>query len=43
MAPNGAPRKVVPMPGSKDRVLGGYAVLAVGYDDKAQQFIVRNS
>jgi C1A family cysteine protease len=40
---DGAPRKVVPMPTSKDRVLGGHAVLAVGYDDKTQQFIVRNS
>jgi C1A family cysteine protease len=40
---NGAPRKLVPMPAPKDKVLGGHAVLAVGYDDKAQQFIVRNS
>lgn len=40
---NGAPRKVVPLPASRDRVLGGHAVLAVGYKDAAQQFIVRNS
>lgn len=40
---NGAPKKVVPLPSSKDRVLGGHAVLSVGYDNDAQQFIVRNS
>jgi C1A family cysteine protease len=40
---NGAPRKVVPMPGFKDKVLGGHAVLAVGYSDASQQFVVRNS
>jgi C1A family cysteine protease len=34
---------VVPMPGSRENVLGGHAVLAVGYDDAAQRFIVRNS
>jgi C1A family cysteine protease len=34
---------VVPMPQSKEQVLGGHAVLAVGYDDAHQQFIVRNS
>lgn len=28
---------------SKESVLGGHAVLAVGYDDEAQRFIVRNS
>ena len=42
-AASGAPKKVVPMPSSKDKVLGGHAVLAVGYDDKTQHFIVRNS
>ena len=40
---NGVPWKVIPMPGPKDKLLGGHAVLAVGYDDAAQQFIVRNS
>jgi C1A family cysteine protease len=40
---NGRPKKVVPLPSSNDRVLGGHAVLAVGYDDGKQQFIVRNS
>jgi C1A family cysteine protease len=34
---------VVPMPGPKEQVLGGHAVLAVGYDDASQRFIVRNS
>ena len=34
---------VVPMPSSREQVLGGHAVLAVGYDDSTQRFIVRNS
>ncbi len=34
---------VVPMPGRRERALGGHAVLAVGYDDDAKRFIVRNS
>jgi len=33
----------VPLPTRKERLLGGHAVLAVGYDDDAQRFIVRNS
>jgi C1A family cysteine protease len=33
----------VPMPGRNEKLLGGHAVLAVGYDDKSQRFIVRNS
>jgi C1A family cysteine protease len=33
----------VPMPGPNEQVLGGHAVLAVGYDDGQQRFIVRNS
>ncbi len=33
----------VPMPRPGDRALGGHAVLAVGYDDARQWFIVRNS
>jgi C1A family cysteine protease len=32
-----------PMPGSSEQLLGGHAVLAVGYDDAHQRFIVRNS
>jgi C1A family cysteine protease len=31
------------MPGQKERLLGGHAVVAVGYDDATQRFIVRNS
>jgi C1A family cysteine protease len=33
----------VPMPGASEKTLGGHAVLAVGYDDDTQRFIVRNS
>jgi len=33
----------VPMPGSGERLIGGHAVLAVGFDDRRQQFIVMNS
>ena len=34
---------VVPMPAASDQVLGGHAVLAVGYDDATQRFLSRNS
>ena len=34
---------IVPMPAPKEQNLGGHAVLAVGYDDAQQRFIVRNS
>lgn len=34
---------VVPMPRRGEQMLGGHAVLAVGYDDAKQVFIVRNS
>ena len=33
----------VGMPKPKERVLGGHAVLAVGYDDSKKRFVVRNS
>lgn len=33
----------VPMPAAGEQQLGGHAVLAVGYDDDQQRFIVRNS
>jgi C1A family cysteine protease len=33
----------VPMPGPSEEVLGGHAVLAVGYEDLRQCFICRNS
>jgi len=32
-----------PMPQPHEQVLGGHAVLAVGYDDSTQRFLVRNS
>jgi C1A family cysteine protease len=34
---------VVPMPATGERALGGHAVLAVGYDDAQQRFLIRNS
>jgi len=34
---------VVPMPAPGEQVLGGHAVMAVGYDDSKQTFLVRNS
>ena len=34
---------VVPMPAPGEQVLGGHAVVAVGYDDTQQRFLVRNS
>jgi C1A family cysteine protease len=34
---------MMPMPKAKEKVLGGHAVMAVGYDDSRQVVIVRNS
>jgi C1A family cysteine protease len=34
---------IVPMPGPHERMLGGHAVVAVGYSDYHQAFFVRNS
>ena len=34
---------ILQMPGPKESVVGGHAVLAVGYDDKDERFIIRNS
>jgi C1A family cysteine protease len=34
---------VVPMPSRHESVLGGHAVLAVGYDEEEKRFLVRNS
>lgn len=34
---------IVPMPGHNESVLGGHAVLCVGFDDAKQVFICRNS
>jgi C1A family cysteine protease len=33
----------VPMPAPNEQVVGGHAVVAVGYDDSTRQFLVRNS
>ena len=42
-SPEVAKTGVVNLPASNEEVLGGHAVLAMGYDDKDQRFIVRNS
>jgi C1A family cysteine protease len=34
---------IVPMPAKTEKVLGGHAVLCVGYDDATQRFLVMNS
>jgi C1A family cysteine protease len=34
---------VVDMPAAKDKQVGGHAVVAVGYDNAAQRFLMRNS
>jgi len=34
---------IVPMPGTSEQLMGGHCVVAVGYDDAQQRFIVRNS
>ncbi len=36
-------KTVIPLPTEDDGILGGHAVMAVGYDDTKQLFIVRNS
>ena len=33
----------VPLPKSNENILGGHAMLVVGFDDKTQNFIIRNS
>ncbi|HET9933843.1 MAG TPA: C1 family peptidase, partial [Polyangiaceae bacterium] len=40
---DGEPKAHVPLPGGDDGLLGGHAVLAVGYDDHTQAFKLRNS
>ena len=42
-SPEVAKSGVLNMPGPKEKVQGGHAVLCVGYDDPSQRFIVRNS
>jgi C1A family cysteine protease len=34
---------IVPMPQPDEEVVGGHAVMAVGYDDSKSSFLVRNS
>jgi C1A family cysteine protease len=34
---------IVPMPASNEQVLGGHAIMAVGYDDSTRMFTFRNS
>ncbi|HVZ95513.1 MAG TPA: C1 family peptidase [Chitinophagaceae bacterium] len=34
---------IMPMPGPQEKVLGGHAVMAVGYDNSKQAMLVRNS
>ena len=34
---------VLNLPGPKEKVMGGHAVMAVGYDDAQERFIIRNS
>jgi len=43
MSPEVAKTGVVPLPPRGEQMIGGHAVLAVGYDDTEQRFIVRNS
>jgi len=43
MSPEVAKTGIVPLPPRGEQLIGGHAVLAVGYDDKEQSFIVRNS
>jgi C1A family cysteine protease len=42
-SPEVAKTGVLNLPGPKEKVVGGHAVMAVGYDDTAQRFTVRNS
>jgi C1A family cysteine protease len=43
MSPDVATTGKVPLPPRGEQLIGGHAVLAVGYDDAIQSFIVRNS
>jgi C1A family cysteine protease len=43
MSPDVAKTGKVPLPPRGEQLIGGHAVLAVGYDDAEQSFIVRNS
>jgi C1A family cysteine protease len=41
--PDVARTGTVPLPSQNERLLGGHAVLAVGYDDRRQRFLAMNS
>ena len=38
-----ATRGIMPIPAKNEKLLGGHAVIAVGYDNSKQSFIIRNS
>ena len=42
-SPQVAQTGIAPMPAAGEKVLGGHAVLAVGYEDSSQRFVIRNS
>ena len=42
-SPDVAKSGVMPMPTASEKVVGGHAVVAAGYDDASQRFIIRNS
>lgn len=42
-SPDVAKTGMVPMPKKSERLLGGHAVMAVGYNDEKKQFVIRNS
>ena len=42
-SPDVAKSGVMPMPAASEKVMGGHAVVAAGYDDASQRFIIRNS
>lgn len=42
-SPEVAKTGIVPLPKKSERLLGGHAVMAVGFDDTKEQFIIRNS
>lgn len=42
-SPQVAKTGIVPLPAPSEAVVGGHAVVAVGYDDSEQRFLVRNS
>lgn len=42
-SPQVAQTGIVPMPSTQEKMLGGHAILAVGYDDSQRMFIFRNS